>query len=496
MDLSAIRTQRTARYLLFAAAATATILAAMAVCCRDKPPSDDPPSTPRQTAETVRLLVVDDPALAAAIEQQWSADFESKLEVTETTASEIAGGTENRVSADAVIYPSFLLGALAERGLIVPLPDTVLSHPRLAYRDILPMARLRETKWASKTYALPFGSPQFTLYYRPDLFGLLEREPPETWAEYQELAELVARRDPLGDLAPAEDAEWFGSVEPLGPGWAGQMLLARSAPYARHRSYYSTLFDFKTMEPLIAGEPFVRALEELVAAAKVGPPESDRYAPEDVRRCFYEGKCAMAITWPSAAETGAAVVGPGTPVAVAFAELPGSDQVYHPGERTWQARLEDEGRHVPLLSIAGRLGSVASQSRRARAAFNVLMWLSGKELSGRISPHSPATTLYRKTHLQSSRTWLEPSVQLQAAKQYARLVAETQHRPAWLMSLRIPGRSAYLAALDQAVQAALTGELSAKQALEEAASSWGEITQQLGVEEQARAYQHSLNLEL
>ena len=67
---------------------------------------------------------------------------------------------------------------------------------------------------------------------------------------------------------------WCGTIEPLAPGWAGLVLLARAAPYAKHRDNYSALFDIETMEPLVAGPPFVQALEELVAAAKLGPGRS------------------------------------------------------------------------------------------------------------------------------------------------------------------------------------------------------------------------------
>ena len=66
----------------------------------------------------------------------------------------------------------------------------------------------------------------------------------------------------------------YGTVEPLARGWAGLVLLARAAAYAKERDNYTTLFDEKTLEPAIAGPPFVRALEELVAAAKLGPADA------------------------------------------------------------------------------------------------------------------------------------------------------------------------------------------------------------------------------
>ena len=76
---------------------------------------------------------------------------------------------------------------------------------------------------------------------------------------------MLADRAQSGSAAASDERPFSGVLEPLGPGWAGVVLLARAASYAKHPDNYSTLFDINTMEPLIAGEPFVRALEELLA---------------------------------------------------------------------------------------------------------------------------------------------------------------------------------------------------------------------------------------
>ena len=67
------------------------------------------------------------------------------------------------------------------------------------------------------------------------------------------------------------------------------MLLARAAAYAKHRDQYSALFNVETMEPLVAGPPFVHALEELVAAAKLGPADPLGYDPAAARAGLLEG---------------------------------------------------------------------------------------------------------------------------------------------------------------------------------------------------------------
>ena len=158
----------------------------------------------------------------------------------------------------------------------------------------------------------------------------------------------------------------YGTVEPLARGWAGLVLLARAAAYAKERDNYTTLFDEKTLEPAIAGPPFVRALEELVAAAKLGPAEQLDFDPAAVRAEFWKGNTAMAISWP----TGARTLTPGpSPEKVegrippaGFAELPGATEVYRTSSKSWEPRSDDAGQCVPLLGVAGRMGVVPAKA--------------------------------------------------------------------------------------------------------------------------------------
>jgi hypothetical protein len=158
-------------------------------------------------------------------------------------------------------------------------------------------------------------------------------------------------------------------------------------------------------------------------------------------------------------------------------------------------RREDEARRIPLLSIAGRLGSVTRESAQKRLAANLLAWLSGPKESGEIASRSNATTLFRQTHLSAPRLWADRQVDAETAAQYASLVAQTQSRAASLSNLRISGQSEYMAALDAAVRSAIAQRQSPREALRHAAVRWQEITKQLGTDRQRQAYQLSLGLD-
>lgn len=459
-------------------------------------PAPAPPSVDREESQASKgapppplvVAVVDDPALGPAIARQWRAQTEEEVKIHELTADVVQQAS--RLPADVIVFPVGLVGTLAQRGLIQPLPPALVESPGFEPRDIFDAIRLMQMRWGRQTVAVPLGLPQLLLAYRADLLERLGAKPPADWATYQKLVAQLADRGALGDAAPADAAPWYGAIEPLAAGWAGQLLLARAAAYALHREQFSALFRFETMEPLIAHPPYVRALEELVASSRSGGFASRRHTPQDAMAALCQGQCAVAITW----------AGPQTPAPklpggsrIDFALLPGSSQAYRFATRSWETRQAEEAMHVPLLSVEGRLAAVCSSTSHVGRAQSLVLWLAGPQASVQIAPHSPWTTLFRASHLSTATRWtgeLPP----QAARRYAQVLQETLQLPRTLPGLTLPGRARYLAALDEAVWAALDGT-PPRQALTTAAQRWEEITNELGREAQRQASAASLQQE-
>lgn len=447
-----------------------------------------------------RLLVTDDSPLAEAIVRlrgEWRATTGAELEVVESTRSELLG--EKPPRADAIIYPAYLVGMLVERGRLRPLPPKELNSDELAWAEIFETDKTCDANWGSETYGYPFGSPALVCFYRRDLLEKVGREPPKTWREYQEIARLLADRDALGNAAPAADAPWSGILEPLGEGWAGLTLLARAAAYAKHRNHFSTLFDMETMEPLIAGAAFVRALDELSEARSQMLDGALDASPRHVHEAFLSGQCGMALTWTSAAWGGDLTEGPAekadeNELDLGLAALPGSMEVFNPKSEQWDSRRDDEAPHVPLVGISGRLGSVTAQSEHADAAFKLLAWLSGPQWSQRVSTASAATTLFRRSQVAGGGEWADPRLGPAGALAYAEAVERTLSSADTFGAPRIDGRERYLAALDRAVRDAVTDKAPSAEALAQAANEWRNITDELGLERQRTAYRRSLGL--
>ncbi len=487
-------------------------------------PVDSHPTATQAAPKALRLLVVDDPALArqiARVKGEWKARFGPVLEIREDSGEAISAA--KALSADAIIYPPSELGTLAERRLIKALPADWLNRQELHKSDLFDPAGLAECQWGEQTFAVPFGSPVFVLMYRRDLFERYHLQPPRDWAEYQRIATAIDEHTKEAGLQTA-------LIEPLAAGWAGKTLLARAAAYAKHRDYYAALFDKDTMAPLIDSPPFVRALEELIAATKGNEPMSSGASPADAREAVLSGRAAMAITWPTAAKDASSPRSAGRDgyvdrqtksdrLTVGFAELPSSTQSFNPKTKTWEnvqtgddagsiwkeeAQNPNESarasaslarQNIPLLSISGRVGSVTTESQSPEFAFELLCWLSGDKWSAQICPASPATTLFRRAHLEKPGQWVEPEIAPRAAKQYAEIVATSRSRRQWITCPRIPGAAEYMAALDDAVREAIEGKESAAESLAAAAKRWQETTTKLGVASQRSAYVRSLGLE-
>jgi multiple sugar transport system substrate-binding protein len=450
-------------------------------------------------AETVHLAIVGDPALAEAIGRlkgEWHAVTGNTLEISEINRFDVASGSagsEVAGSVDALIVSTGELGPLVETETIVPVPKGVRESSQAAWSDLFLLVQQGVT-WGDDIWAVPFGSPGLTILYRRDLFEAAHQKPPTTWAEYQALVQFFSDRKNLGDGAPAADAPWHATLEPLAPGWAGRLLLSRAAAYAKHRDNYSTLFNIDTFEPLVGGPPFVRALTELVAAAGgpgATPKDVSGLDPTGAREVFFAGQSAMCLAWPTAVH-GVSDVGDWK---VGFAELPGATEMYNYASARWDDRTEEESMHVPVIPLEGRLGVVLKSSPRTEAAFNLLVFLSDEKWGTRVASASTATTLYRRSQRANVAQWVENGIDRTASRQYAQVVSDTMSRSVWVDALRIAGAAEYEAALDEAVDQARAGTATPSEALSAAVEKWKAISDRLGIDRQRAAYRRGLGLE-
>ncbi len=446
--------------------------------------------------EPLRVLVLGDRRLATAIEREWIAQSTEAMEVR--NISDTPPDPTALQGVDLVVFPDRMLGELAERRLIRPLPEGVSPKGSDAmvrdydWPDVLPLIRRETVRWGKDVYAVSFGSPSLMLLYRSDIFATHGLQPPSRWSAYREVAER------LGTLAAAEGTSrrLAATAEPWGPGWAARLLLARAACYVRERSQYSTLFRFTDLRPLINTPGYVRALREMQQVCPVQSVDALQMDPAGAVSLLVEGRAAMAVGYPPARwpmTDGEPSVGVMEPVGrFAIAPLPTGDQVYRLAQQSWQQRGGTEP--VPLLGIAGRLGAVARGSRRPVRAAYALLWMTGKRASAQISPDSLSTAPFRQTHLDQLGPWL--ATPFAPAMGEYRSVQEGLHGSSqWMHVLRLPAAEKYMQSLDAAVRGALfEPSTDAQETLDRVARQWEELTEAIGRERQVGAYQRSLGL--
>ena len=434
----------------------------------------------------LRVVVVDSPVLAQSIRTQWLAHDGGEIQLRERSIDELLG--TRRLLADVVVYPSAMIGELAMAGHLQPM-SFQKGETGWSGEAVLDNQRVAEVSWGSDLYAVSLGSPQPMLAYRRDIFQELGLQPPATWIDYLDVCRRLDafRSEPQEPIFPGVVAE------PTGSGDAAITLLARAASYARHRNQYSGLFDFISMQPLIAGPPFRRALEELVECQQFQAGDTELTSPQAFGRLL-AGECLMAISW-SVRDPASIPAADQTPLpVVAMTELPGSAEVYNINNNNWENRQTSESVHIPLLASGGRLGSVTELAHDRLQATNFLMLVTSSKMAHLVCRPSPHTFPFRNSHVDNPRDWLPEQLDATAATSLGEAAKNAGGRNNYLFALRIPGRQQYLAALDEAVLAALAGG-SPVTALQQASDRWQQITEKLGADKQKAAYRLSLGLE-
>jgi multiple sugar transport system substrate-binding protein len=332
--------------------------------------------------------------------------------------------------------------------------DSTLLGNQYNVEQVFPLATQKLSVYGGRTMALPISVQVPFFGYRDAWLEASDNSPPHSWQEYHE---LLSRVNDSPTVFPARASL---------TSWPAIMLLARAAAYACHPQHESLLFDAQTMEPLIAEEPFVRAMEEWRQEALWAGPKKETAA----------GAYA-AVDEPSGRHL--------------WAELPGAERVFNRSTGEWEA-LPNGVRRVPLLSD-GWLVAVTTSTRNAASAFKLAAWLASSELSAQLSPAFKTMLPCRRALLSAARRRADSSIWMREPGIAKAFESALNHSDA-LVVPRIPGVDQYLATLSEAVENALRGTATSNDALQAAARQWNQITDQLGRDTQRRAYLAHLNI--
>jgi multiple sugar transport system substrate-binding protein len=397
---------------------------------------------------------------------------------------------------DIYVVISMWSGTLLGGGHIEPVPEAIKR--KIDWDDVLPIYRNTVLSWNNVAYGLPYDGDCINLYYRKDLFedpdhraAFLKQygyplAPPATWRAYRDVAQYFTGRDWNGDGRPD-----YGLAGNRVKGDISMLqFFAQAAAFAKHPDDPAYYFDPDTMKPRINNPGFVRALEIWLDGLRYGPPGMANFAGHDVRDRFVSGQVAMAIDW---ADMG--VHAANSPVSVVrdkigYAQLPGGDEVYDSRAGRWDRRPNR------VASISGNWTFfVSKDSRHKDLAFEFAAHMTAKALTKKLTAMSgTAVNPSRHSHFDDPAAWNQAGFSTESARAYLDAITRSLSNPNVVHDITIPGAGEYYQAVDDYVARAVAGELSPRQALDQAAAAWEKITDRRDRARQIAYYRASLNL--
>lgn len=352
-------------------------------------------------------------------------------------------------------------------------------------------------------YSVPMDGDVIIGYYRTDAIENEEYQQqfedeygyplaaPTTWAEYHDIAEFFTGWDWAGS-----GRDGYGTLEAQGPRDVGPFIFtSRAAAYAAHPEIPgSFFFDPETMDPSVDNPGWVQALEDWVAIREFGPPEMSTYGGGDMRGNFVAGDYALGIDWADVgiiAQDEASSIVKGK---LGYFALPGSTEVWNIGTESWDEY--DDPQQAPYLGWGGWHGSVAANSDAPEAAFDFLNFIDTTENAfTAVTTPGTARNPYRVEHFDDPQAWEEAPVAYEDPAPYLAAQLDSMNHPNTQFDLRIPRAGQYFEVLDQYVQEALAGNMSAEEALAQVATEWDRITDEAGREQQLELYRDLYGLD-
>ncbi len=200
---------------------------------------------------------------------------------------------------------------LIEQDLIVPFDDLVTSDEDKAWLDSFYPALMANGKIEGQTWGVPFQRSTIVAYYNKDLFraaGLDPEKAPTTWDELVEMGKALTRDDTYGLMIPSTGY----------PYWMFQALAIQNGKEVMSGDGLTTYFDDETVVETLE---FWQSLSQEHAIMPEGTVEWGT-----LRQAFLEGQTAM--MWHSTGNLSAVKKGASFDFGVAM--LPGNVRLGSP----------------------------------------------------------------------------------------------------------------------------------------------------------------------
>jgi multiple sugar transport system substrate-binding protein len=418
---------------------------------------------------------------------------------------------------DAIIVGAFFYGDLVAGDYMIPIDDYLESdeYPQWTY-DSMPPSLWKLHHWGDVGYGVLNDADGQVLYYRRDVLSDPKWQaefkaatghdmvvPPKTWQQLLEIAQFFAGKN-WDDKDPDPDS---GMVLHLKVGEQGHYhFQSLSAPFAItpgdkvdqfHNVYW---FDPTDMKPLINSPGHVKALEFLQELHKTGPSAQVGWSLGEAWDYFLRGKSVFVFSWGDVGslcqdESRSKIKG-----VCASAILPSSDVYWDHEKQQW---VETDSPQLVGNTTGGSWhGVISAFSENPDAAYSFLSLMAIKPVSiwNAQNGWTGVDPGYNYQFLEPEgeaklEDYVKAGWDAADVKDYLGAYYKNFTAPTMLTYLRIEGAPEYWDIMDKNLSAAMAGQKTAQQALDDTAAAWEEITDRLGRDKILQQYQEAIGYE-
>jgi multiple sugar transport system substrate-binding protein len=408
---------------------------------------------------------------------------------TKTLADFETGGG----SYDVVLCASSWLGDF--HSFVEDITDRVKSDKSLNWSDVIYQGN---AQWGGRQVAMPIDGDNQLAYYRRDIIedkGLSKKyqkefgkplAPPATWDDFMNIARFFG--DGKYGVHGVVEAYRHG-------GQAFWYFISNCVSYCalpNQKGGTGLWFDPTNLTPLINSPGHVKGMENYAEAVKLGPPGMINFDSNEVRQRFANGEAVLGIDWDDTPIIGELQKNSKVRGKIGSQLLPGSNKVWDYTKNAW---VTSPTLNRPAwLAFGGWVGIIPKTASNVDLAYKYLSFLAGPSFSMKmVTRANSGMNPFRLSHLSNKQPWLKAGYPANDLTSYLDSMKKSDTDPHAAHDLRLPGASTFQDDTEVAAQKVVSGQQSAKDALDALAKQWSSLNQQKGKDKQLKEYQASLN---
>jgi multiple sugar transport system substrate-binding protein len=450
--------------------------------------------------ETITVITQSGPPIASAV-QDSMAPFQkltgAKVKLitapfgdlyTKTIANFVTGGS----TYDVILGASSWLGDY--NPYVVDLTSMIHKDASLKWNDIIYQ---RNGQWAGHQIAMPVDGDNQLMYYRRDILNnaSLGKEykkkmghalaPPQTWDDFMNIARFFG--DGKHGVHGVVEAYKHG-------GQAFWYYMSNCVAFCNVPGEKGGMFfNPANLKPLVNDPGHVQAMQNYAEALKLGPPGMINFDSNEVRQRFAHGEAVLGIDWDDTPIIGELQKDSKVKGKIGTALLPGSHRVWNYKTGKWQTMAALN--RPAWLAFGGWCGVISKKAHNIPLAYKYLSFVASPAFSLKmVTLNNSGMNPYRLSHFNNVAAWKKAGYPEPDLKAYLAAMRKSDLDPNAVQDMRLPGAAAFQDATEVAAQKVVSGQSSAKAALDELAGKWNQVNTQKGHAKQLAAYRASLNL--